>query len=59
MLNDLWGGHTIPVPRTDVNRTEIEITDTVNRIETSQYETIDINVLRRGIIGINKVGYVF
>lgn len=53
------GGHTIPVPRTDVNRTEIEITDTVNRIETSQYETIDINVLRRGIIGINKVGYVF
>ena len=59
MLNDLWGVHTIPVPRTDVNRTEIEITDTVNRIETSQYETIDINVLRRGIIGINKVGYVF
>ena len=58
MLNDLWV-HTIPVPRTDVNRTEIEITDTVNRIETSQYETIDINVLRRGIIGINKVGYVF
>ena len=53
------GFHTIPVPRTDVNRTEIEITDTVNRIETSQYETIDINVLRRGIIGINKVGYVF
>ena len=53
------GVHTIPVPRTDVNRTEIEITDTVNRIETSQYETIDINVLRRGLIGINKVGYVF
>lgn len=53
------GVHTIPIPRTDVNRTEVEITDTANRIETSQYETIDINVLRRGVIGINKVGYVF
>lgn len=52
------GVHTIPIPRTDINRTDIEITDTRNVIETSNYETIDINVLRRGVIGINKVGYV-
>ena len=24
----------------------------------SEYETIDITVLRRGVIGVNKIGYV-
>lgn len=27
-------------------------------VETSEYETIDITVLRRGVIGVNKIGYM-
>lgn len=39
----------VDVPRIDIDATEVKKTD---------YETIDITVLRRGIIGVNKVGYV-
>lgn len=27
-------------------------------VETLAYETIDITVLRKGVIGVNKIGYV-
>lgn len=40
---------TINIPRVKINTSEIRKSD---------YETIDMTVLRRGIIGINKVGYV-
>ena len=52
------GVHTIPVPRTDVNRTSLERTSTGVQVSTINYETIDISVLKRGIIGVNRVGYV-
>lgn len=48
----------IPVPRTDVERTDVSRIDDVAHVNRSEYETIDITVLRRGVIGVNKIGYV-
>ncbi len=54
------GIETIPVPRTQVERIDVPRTQVMETsIEQSEYETIDITVLRRGVIGVNKVGYVF
>lgn len=53
------GVETVSIPRTkietaNVPRTPI-IASEINRVD---YETINITVLRRGVIGVNKVGYV-
>lgn len=54
------GIETIPVPRTQVERVDVPRTQVMGiGIEQAEYETIDITVLRRGVIGVNKVGYVF
>ena len=53
------GVETIPIPRADVETTELPRTPIVaSGIEKAGYETIDITVLKRGVIGVNKVGYV-
>ena len=53
------GIETIPVPRANVDRADISRTQIAGtKIEKTQYETIDITVLRRGLIGVNKIGYV-
>ena len=58
VLQDL-GVETIPIPRTSIERTTIPRTQTIaTSVDTSDYETIDITVLRRGVIGVNKIGYV-
>ena len=53
------GVDTITIPRTKIETTEIAKAniDTVE-INKVKYETIDITVLRRGIIGVNKIGYI-
>jgi hypothetical protein len=53
------GVQTIPVPRTEVERAEVERVSIGVDIDRAEYETVDITVLRRGIIGVNKVGYVY
>lgn len=54
------GIETIPVPRTQIERVDVPRTQVMGTgIEQAEYETIDITVLRRGVIGVNKVGYVF
>lgn len=58
VLNEM-GVKTIPVPRAqvptiDVPRAQVP---TAN-VETAKYETVNMTVLRRGVIGVNKVGYV-
>lgn len=59
VLHEL-GVETIPIPRTQVERVDIPRTQTsVASINKSEYETIDITVLRRGVIGVNKIGYLF
>lgn len=52
------GVHYIPVPKTEIQRFDVNRTSTAVEINTSDYETIDITVLRRGVIGINRIGYV-
>lgn len=52
------GVHYIPVPKTEVQRTDVNRTSTAVQINTTDYETIDIIVLRRGVIGVNRIGYV-
>lgn len=52
------GVHTIPVPRTEVSRVGVSTILVDSYVEKSEYETIDITVLRRGVIGVNKIGYV-
>jgi len=46
------------VPKTEVQRTDVNRTSTAVQINTTDYETIDITVLRRGVIGVNRIGYV-
>lgn len=59
VLNEI-GIDTIPIPRTQIDTVDIQRTQVVGTgIEKSDYETIDITVLRRGVIGVNKIGYVF
>lgn len=52
------GVHTIPVPRTEISRTDVNLASVNTYVNKSEYETVDITVLRRGIIGVNKIGYV-
>ena len=56
---DELGVETIPIPRTQIERIEVPRTQTsTTDINKTDYETIDITVLRRGVIGVNKIGYV-
>lgn len=58
VLHEL-GVETIPIPRTKIERIDIPRVQTpAANISWSEYETIDITVLRRGVIGVNKIGYV-
>lgn len=57
VLKDL-GVDITPLSRTNVSRTNINSTQITTEINRTKYETIKINVLRRGIIGVNKIGYV-
>ena len=58
VLHEL-GVETIPIPQTQIERVDIPRTQTSTAsIGKSEYETIDITVLRRGVIGVNKIGYV-
>ena len=44
-----------PIERAQVDRTEV---DSNIGIDIANLETVDITVIRRGVIGVNKVGYV-
>lgn len=58
VMNEL-GVETIPIPRTQIDRVEIPRAHArTTDINKTDYETIDITVLRRGVIGVNRIGYV-
>ena len=58
VLHEL-GVETIPIPRTKIERIDIPRVQTpAANISRSEYETINITVLRRGVIGVNRIGYV-
>ena len=43
---------------TEVSRTGVNATAIDTQIQRAEYETIDITVLKRGIIGVDKIEYV-
>lgn len=58
--NDLLaqiGIDTIPVSHAQIAHATIENAIPVTPVQHTDYETINITMLRRGVIGINKVGY--
>ena len=57
VLNDI-GIDTIQIPRTQISRTPINSVSVFQGVDRSEYETVNITVLRRGVIGVNRVGYV-
>ncbi|WP_346936032.1 hypothetical protein [Clostridium sp.] len=52
------GIDTIKIDRTNVNTTEIKKTLPSDIVNRTSYETVNMTVLRRGVIGVNKIGYV-
>lgn len=52
------GVHSIPIPKTEIHQIKVERVVTDVLIDRLEYETIDITILSRGIIGINRVGYI-
>ena len=59
LLNE-HGVETISIPLIQIETVEISRASIdIVKIERTEYETIHFTVLRRGVIGVNKVGYVF
>lgn len=52
------GIDTISVGRNKVEQTEISRTNVFDSVDKHQYETIDMTMLKRGLIGVNKIGYI-
>lgn len=53
------GIDTIKVSRINIKRTPLKrIQVSKIKVKRIQYETIDVIILRRGVIGVNRVGYV-
>ncbi len=48
-----------PISRANVERTEVNRVEVGTVVERTDYETVDIKILKRGIIGIYRVGYVY
>lgn len=58
MLKEL-GVDTIPIPRANIDTIDItRINVATAAIERTQYETVGFTMVKRGVIGVNKVGYV-
>lgn len=56
ILRDM-GVDLTPVSRTTISRTTVLSTAVTTTVGQTSYETIDINIVRRGVIGVNKIGY--
>lgn len=45
------------IDRIDIDKTEIDTIKYGTSISRNNYETIEIKVLKRGVLGVNKIGY--
>ena len=53
------GIETVPIPQIQIEKTDIaRIKTSAAEVVKSKYETIGITILRRGVIGVNRIGYV-
>ena len=52
-------GKAIPIPRTQIERIDLPGTQTTAKnVGRSIYETLNVTVPRRGVTGVNKIGYI-
>lgn len=52
------GIDTVKIGRAKVGTTQIKRTESITNVGRTSYETVNMTVLRRGVIGVNKIGYV-
>lgn len=52
------GIDTVKIDRSQISTTQISRTMTSANVDKISYETVNLTVLRRGVIGVNKIGYV-
>lgn len=52
------GVETVQIKRAKVGTAPVAHTQPMANVNRTSYETIDITVVRRGVIGVNKIGYV-
>lgn len=52
------GIDTVKIGKAKVDTTQIKRTEPNVNVGRTSYETVDMTVLRRGVIGINKIGYI-
>lgn len=52
------GIDTIKIPEVNVNQAQINTIEVHQGLETTEPETIDLTMVKRGVIGVNKIGYV-
>lgn len=57
VLHEL-GIDTIPIPKTEVPRTQIETVSYTIDPDRVQFDRVEYTVLKRGIIGVNRIGYI-
>lgn len=55
---DELGIEYAPITHIELEKATIEYANVNQNIQESNLETIDIKVLKRGIIGVNKIGYI-
>ena len=58
MILEKMGIELIPISRTEITHIPLSTTSVCAKVNRVEYETIDISFVRRGIIGVNKIGYV-
>ena len=52
------GIDTVKIGRAKIGTTQIKRTEPITNVGRTSYETVNMTVLRRGVIGVNKIGYV-
>lgn len=57
VLDELGIG-TANISRAEINRSQVSTTGSVGNVDRTNYETVQMTMVKRGVIGVNKVGYV-
>ena len=57
VLDELGIG-TANISRAEIGRSQVSTTGSVGNVERTNYETVQMTMVKRGVIGVNKVGYV-
>jgi hypothetical protein len=52
------GIDTVKIGTAKVGTTQIKRTEPNVNVGRTSYETVNMTILRRGVIGVNKIGYV-